>query len=196
MPLKIREVPPRVMETFQSAIGQGMSEAFTIMAPGPRALADLPPPHPVYYLSLLAIANGSGLQGAVQTGWRQVADVRGEIHAIRLDVIGGRVFNLCGEHMIGEREQRVFDVRRVETALSAEQPTFEFRKLWIPPMISSALWLSTPDPAQDLIIPVESTLSNLAAEQTYNANQLLAQLRDIAVELLETMPELPRAESQ
>lgn len=194
MPLKIREVPAMVLEAFQAGSGQEMHEAFNLTAAPVSALVEMPPPHPVYYLSLLAIANGAGLQAAVHIGWRRVAEIGGAIHATHMDVIGDRVFHLAGDHILGEREQRVFDVRRIETVLGADTPPLEYRKLSIPPLIISALWLSSADPTRDLIIPVECTFADLVLEQTYNANQLIGQLRDIATELMETTPPLPQAQ--
>lgn len=190
MPLRIPDPPAEGIGIVRSALGSAMNQPASTMASvineaGPENLTTAAP-HQIYFVGLRDIAEGRLLEAAQVVGWRYII-FNGEqpLAAAELKVGAEQ-----GSLEFSNINRGLFVASTVEGVARAEDMTivrdndFELRLLDIPSLYVVALWLHG-DSDNDLIIPLPPPRPELEQFVSYSEEEVIARLRQPAMERLE-----------
>jgi hypothetical protein len=145
---------------------------------------DVAAPHDVYTVGLAALAAGGGLEAAEPVGRRvllmRAADAVGTAELDDPDGAGGLSAN---EGPFAEATASA--IARVESWPEVADGDYELRVLRLPALYLMALWLKDESGERDLIVPLDPAPAGIEAGRGYDADELLAELRERARSRLE-----------
>jgi len=148
-----------------------------INAPDPES------PHQVFSVRLDDLASGAGIRHAKPVSWRYL--MRSDANEIGSAEVS---FNEAAtKHTFAKISRGPFDTGTVETLRNIESRpeirngVFEPRLLKIPALQTVALWLKDQSPfAQDFIVPIAPTRSELTAGKLYRTDEFESALQGLA----------------
>jgi hypothetical protein len=145
---------------------------------------DVAAPHDVYTVGLDALAAGGGLEAAEPVG-RRVLLMRGAdpVATAELDDPEGAGGLSANEGPFAEATARA--ISRVESWPEVADGDYELRVLRLPALYLMALWLKDESGDRDLVVPLDPAPAGIEAGRGYDADELLAELRERARSRLE-----------
>lgn len=178
MPLKTtappREVTDRIRTTLRSRVERTGFRLPALLGASKRDLA-LGAPHPVYLLTLDDLTEGRGLDAARPAGWRYLVHRDGRFIAAAELPPGGTATDL----VVNEGPFVAATAAAIEAAErlpEVDAADFEARLLKIPALYTVALWLRSPDGADDLVVPVGDAHPALESGRAYRADAFVEAL--------------------
>ena len=135
--------------------------------------------HAVYNLTAEDVVTGLGLAAASLTAWRHLVDHDGAAVATVELTAGGAADGYLvieGPRAAGFAAA----VDRAEALDEADPIDFDLRVLRVPALNVELVWLSGPDPAHDLFLPVDPAPAPFEPSRSYTVPEALAGLRELA----------------
>jgi hypothetical protein len=182
-PPKIRELAYRALN-FESLRHPHEERAPSLTARS-NAFSHVPDLHRIFSVTPIAIAAGKDLGAAKHTSWYDVVVLSGMSHGVEIAKPRGRD---AGRGTYVHRGNTVDTQLAVLSTLASEPgaETFEVRVLRIPLIAPFSFWLKAKEDANDRIVPVVSTTSQLQVGKSYSPADFFNAIRAIARNLVAT----------
>lgn len=187
MALKVPEPPQESRSTLQEGLKRlapRAKDAFAMESLGGAPINVLNSHH-VFVLNRDQL-DVTKLNAAMPVGWGYVVgqsteNVTAESPVASAEVLergGGHQFSHIQHGWLGKATQRAISV--AEQLPQVIAGSYELRMLRVPSLYTDALWLKNLAAGRDLVVPIASANPEIQADRSYDAEEFLAIMRDIA----------------
>lgn len=143
-------------------------------------------PHKIFDLSVVMLAEGAGLEYAKQTGWRYLFQEENGPYMVA-EVGVNEAFDEHKFHHInqgGNVDSFIAILAELHQHQHVEERGYEINIVRISPLFTTAIWLSGNDHDHQFFIPLAPANSMFEAGRTYEYEEFMGRLQEVAQETL------------